>query len=91
MRLQSKKLGMAFAAVTLATWILCSLAVALLPEATMGITAHMFHLEPQAHTWSLGWGSFAMGAICWTGFALLAGWGVGVAYNMLVSDQGVRA
>lgn len=83
MRISTKKLGIAAAAVTLTVWIICSLAVALFPQGTMEIAGHLLHLQPEAHDWALTWGSFAMGAICWTGFAFLAGWGIAFVYNSL--------
>lgn len=81
MRINAMKLGLASATATLLAWIACSLAVALAPGLTMEITAHLLHIEPSSHDWALTWGSFAMGAICWTGFAFLFAFAIGASYN----------
>lgn len=87
MKLNATKLGLAAAATTLVAWVLCSLAVMMAPDLTMTITGHLVHLDPSQFSWSLTMGGFAMGAICWTGFAFVFGWAMGFFYNALLADS----
>lgn len=86
MKLNATKLGLAAAGATLTAWVICSLAVAVAPVLTMSITGHLIHLDPAQFTWNLTLSGFAMGAICWTGFAFLFTWVLGIFYNGLLAE-----
>ena len=85
MTLHPSKLALSLTLTTLLAWVLCSVAVALLPGPTMTIMGHLFHMPTDAFDWSLTWSGFAMGAICWAGFVFVFTFASAAAYNKLAT------
>lgn len=88
MRLDPKALGLSAGIVAVVLFVVCAIAVALAPDATMAVGEALFHADLSALTRSLTWGNFVGG---------LFGWGVGTAlvfslvaalYNRLSGGRG---
>ena len=70
MRLDSKALGIAAGIVAVALFVICWIAVALVPDFTAAVGSFLFHADLSGFTRSLSWANFIGGLI---------GWGVGTA------------
>ncbi|MGB1256094.1 MAG: DUF5676 family membrane protein, partial [Thiolinea sp.] len=63
MKIDSRHLAIAVAISLAIMWVICSLFVALIPEAVMSLTGVMIHAELSAFTWSLTWANFFIGLV----------------------------
>jgi hypothetical protein len=83
MKLDANKLALSFGGATAILWTLCSLFVALVPGAMMSMTGHMLHTDVSGFAWIMTGTGFLVGLICWTAWAMAAGWLIGWLYSLL--------
>lgn len=83
MKIDASRLALALGGTTAVLWIVCSLLVALFPGSMMSMTGSMLHADPPSFGWSLTLDGFFMGLVCWTVWAMAAGWMIGGIYNRL--------
>ena len=91
MNLDSKSLAMSFGIVTAALWTICSVLVALMPELTTTIMAHMLHGDAAEISWTMTWTGIFIGLVSWTLSAAAAGWLIGWFYNRFASSRSAPA
>lgn len=83
MKLNSAKFALAATLTTAIIWIICSLLVFLLPQATIMASSDMIHMDIQDMMWSLTLSGFIKGLILWSLSVGLSAWIFAVIYNRL--------
>ena len=83
MKLDANALALSFGGATAILWVLCSAFVAITPGPMMSMTGHMLHADSSGFAWSMTGAGFLVGLICWTSWAMVAGWLVGWLYTRL--------
>ncbi len=84
MKLNAAKFGLAWAITFGIFWLVCSLAVWLMPGAMMGISGHMIHGDLSAMNWHLSLAGAVAGLVAWSLLAGVTGWLVALVYNRLL-------
>ena len=82
MKLDPKRLALAFGGATAILWTICSALVALVPGAMMSMTGHMLHMDALGFAWRMTGIGFLFGLVFWTAWAMIAGWLVGWIYSL---------
>ena len=85
MKLNSAKFALAATLTTAIIWIICSLLVFLLPQATIMASGDMIHMDIQDMMWSLTLSGFIKGLILWSLSVGLSAWIFAVIYNRFQS------
>ncbi|MTI64788.1 DUF5676 family membrane protein [Methylophaga sp.] len=85
MKFNSVKFALAATLTTAIIWVICSLLVFLLPQATIMASGDMFHMDIQDMMWSLTLSGFIKGLILWSLSVGLSAWIFAVIYNRLDS------
>ena len=85
MKLDPNKLALSFGGATAIIWTLCSLFVAFVPGPAMSMTGHMLHADASGFAWTMTGVGYLVGLICWTAWAMVAGWLIGWIYSFLGS------
>lgn len=85
MKLNSAKFALAATLTTAIIWVICSLLVFLLPQATIMASGDMIHMDIQDMMWSLTLSGFIKGLIFWSLSVGLSAWIFAVIYNRLDS------
>ncbi len=85
MKLNVKALSLAAMLGFAMLWVICSLFVWVTPSLAMEITAQMMHMESAELSWSLGWVSFFVGLVAWSGIAGASALLISVLYNRFLS------
>lgn len=86
MKLDTNKLSVAVALMTLAAWVVCAALVAVAPQFSMAATQHMFHLPADTFDWNLTWTGFFVGGVIWPVVALAFTWCAAAMYNGLLGE-----
>jgi hypothetical protein len=85
MKFNSVKFALAATLTTAVIWVICSLLVFLLPQATIMASSDMIHMDIQDMMWSLTLSGFIKGLILWSLSIGLSAWIFAVIYNRLDS------
>lgn len=85
MKLNSAKFALAAILTTAIIWIICSLLVFLLPQATIMASGDMIHMDIQNMMWSLTLSGVIKGLILWSLSVGLSAWIFAVIYNRFQS------
>jgi hypothetical protein len=85
MKFNSVKFALAATLTTAVIWVICSLLVFLLPQATIMASSDMIHMDIQDMMWSLTLSGFIKGLILWSLSVGLSAWIFAVIYNRLDS------
>ena len=85
MKFNSVKFALAATLTTAVIWVICSLLVFLLPQATIMASGDMIHMDIQDMMWSLTLSGFIKGLILWSLSVGLSAWIFAVIYNRLDS------
>jgi hypothetical protein len=85
MKFNSVKFALAATLTTAIIWVICSLLVFLLPQATIMASGDMIHMDIQDMMWSLTLSGFIKGLILWSLSVGLSAWIFAVIYNRLDS------
>jgi hypothetical protein len=85
MRLDPKAFGLAAGVAAVFLFVICAIAVALAPDATMAVGEVLFHADLSAFTRTLTWGNFIGGLIGWGVGTALVFWFTAALYNRLSS------
>ncbi len=83
MKINSVSFGAASAITMAILWVLCSFMVFVMPGSMMNITGTMVHANLSETTWTLTFGGFLTGLICWVLIAGIFGWALSFIYNLL--------
>lgn len=84
MKLDAAKFGLAWAITFAIFWVICSLAVWIMPGMMMSMSGHMVHGDLSAIQWHLSLGGVLLGLVAWSLIAGITGWLVAVVYNRLL-------
>ena len=84
MKLDAAKFGLAWAIAFAIFWIVCSMAVSIMPEMMMGMSGHMVHGDLSAMQWHLSLVGLLLGLVAWSLMAGITGWLVAAVYNRLL-------
>lgn len=84
MKLSSKMFGLAAAAAFAILWVLCSLIVLALPNASMTVTGHMVHADLSGWQWDMRLSGIVIGLVAWSVVAGAAAWLTAAIYNRLL-------
>ena len=87
MKLNPTALGAASAISFSIFWIICSAAVAILPELIMTISGHMVHVDLSQMGWALTWTGVFLGLVAWVAVAFISTWLIAVIYNRLLGES----
>jgi len=85
MKLDPNRLALSIGGATAILWTICSVFVAFVPGPMMSMTGHMLHADAQGLAWTMTGVGYLVGLICWTAWAMAAGWLVGWIYSLLDS------
>jgi hypothetical protein len=85
MRLDPKASGLAAGAAAVVLFVICAIAVALAPDATMAVGEVLFHADLSGFTRTLTWGNFVGGVIGRGVGTALVIWYAAALYNRLSS------
>lgn len=85
MRLNPTAVAIAAALAFANVWTLCSILVAALPGAMMGMTEHMIHAHLQGFPWVLTLPGYLIGLITWSAWAAVTGWLIAAIYNRIAA------
>jgi hypothetical protein len=85
MKFNSVKFALAATLTTAVIWVICSLLVFLLPQATIMASSDMIHMDIQDMMWSLTLSGFIKGLILWSLSVGLSAWIFAVIYNRFQS------
>ena len=83
MKLDPNRLALSFGGATAILWTICSVFVAFVPGPMMSMTGHMLHADASGFAWTMTGVGYVIGLICWTAWAMVAGWLVGWIYSLL--------
>jgi hypothetical protein len=83
MKLDANNLALSFGGATIILWVICSILVVFLPGGMMSMTGQMLHMDATGVAWTMTWVGFLIGLVCWTVWAMVAGWLIGWIYNRL--------
>jgi hypothetical protein len=83
-----KKVTLSFALGAAILWVLCSALVALFPQHSMQMTAHMIHSDLASTHWAMTWSGFGLGLLGWVVSAGVVGALLAVIYNRLGGNDG---
>ena len=87
MKLNPTALGAASAISFSILWIICSAAVAVLPEFMMTMSGHMVHVSFSQMGWTLTWAGVLLGLVAWAAVAFVSTWLIAVVYNRLLGES----
>ncbi len=79
--MNAKAFGYAWAASAAILWIICSLAVILMPSAMMEVTGHMVHSNLSSQGWVMTPTGFVIGLAAWSLSSGAFGWLAASLYN----------
>ena len=85
MKFNSVKFALAATLTTAVIWVICSLLVFLLPQATIMASSDMIHMDIQDMMWSVTLSGFIKGLILWSLSVGLSAWIFAVIYHRLDS------
>ena len=85
MEINAPKFGVALAVSASILWLLCSALVVLCPNAMMGLSGNMMHMDIAPMGWDLSLHGVMLGLIGWAVFSGLLGWMVAAIYNKLLA------
>lgn len=83
MKIDSTKIGIATASAFAIIWVICSLLVATLPGAMMGMSGHMVHADLDMMQWSMGLGGLVTGLVAWSLVSGATAWLIATIYNLM--------
>ncbi len=85
MKLNPTVLGAASAISFSILWIICSAAVAVLPDFMMTMSEHMVHVNLSQMKWTLTWAGVLLGLVSWAAVAFVSTWLIAVTYNRILA------
>lgn len=85
MKCNANKLFLATTITVAITWVLCAIAVSLMPAEMLWLTGHMVHLNLDGFKWSLTIIGFFVGLAAWTLLAGVIVWLIAIVYNRLAA------
>ncbi len=86
MKLNISAFAGATAIITAVVFSLCSLFVAVAPEATYSASSFLFHTDLTNLAYPISWGAYFGGLAAWTIAMAIAGAGLAWLYNRLIRE-----
>ena len=83
MSINKTKLATATALCVAGTWILCSVAVVVVPESVRFLSGAMVHLDLSHWVWDMRLGKFVAGLLAWSIFSWVVVWSIATVYQRL--------
>ena len=90
MKLNARAFGTACALVAAELFLMCTLFVAVAPQATTNFAGHLIHADLSGFTRTLTWGNFFGGLVCWTLGPGIVGTTLAWSYNRLAGLERAR-
>tara|TARA_B100000745_G_scaffold300562_1_gene255305 strand:- start:6801 stop:7073 length:273 start_codon:yes stop_codon:yes gene_type:complete len=87
MRINAMKLATATSSFVGIVWLLCSVAVAVAPDALRYISGAMVHLDLSQWAWDMGLDTFFVGLLAWTVLSWVTVWGIVTVYQRLLGGS----
>ena len=91
MKLNIKAVAIAEAVVAGALFVLCRLAFALAPEATLAALKYLTHIDWSSVVMPVNWGGFLSGLVLFTVFTVVVGAAWAWIYNLLARQPGTTS
>ena len=84
MKIESRKFAIACFIAASVVWVICSVAVMIMPMSSMQMTGHMVHGDFSNQQWAMDSHGFLFGWVGWALSAGLIGWMIAALYNRLI-------